>query len=137
MFQKQIETLFAVWNGADMSALDAVAAPNIVRRGPAASFQAGNLNELKQVVKSMRAAFPDTVLTLDDVAYAGDRAFLRWTFKGTNTGPGQFAPTGKRVSVTGMTLARFVDGKAVTEDVYYDSLDMLVQLGLAEAPAAG
>jgi len=137
MFQKQVESFIAVWNGADPNDLDAIAAPNVVRRGPVVGMPATNVEELKQVVMNMRTAFPDMKLTLDDAAYVGDHAFIRWTFKGTNTGPGQFKPTGKPVTLTGMSLVRFVSGRAVEEDVYFDSLDMLIQLGLAEPPVAG
>jgi predicted ester cyclase len=136
MFQKQVQSFIAIWNGADLEGLDAIAATNIVRRGPSVSMPAKNIEELKEVIKSMRAAFPDLELTLDDAAYVGDHAFVRWTFKGTNTGPGQFPPTGKPVKVTGMSLVRYASGKAVEEDVYFDSLDMLTQLGLAQSPIA-
>ena len=43
-------------------------------------------------------AFPDLVLTMDEVGGEGDRAVYRWTFAGTNTGPGG---AGQRVLFSG------------------------------------
>ncbi len=41
-------------------------------------------------------------------------------------------PTGKRVSVPGVSVSRVVDGKSVEENVTWDQLGLLQQLGLAE-----
>jgi steroid delta-isomerase-like uncharacterized protein len=43
-------------------------------------------------------AFPDLVVTMDDVRREGSRVVYRWTLTGTNTGPGG---TGKAVRISG------------------------------------
>ena len=43
-------------------------------------------------------AFPDMVVTMNDVSLHGDQAVYRWTLTGTNTGPGG---TGKPVRISG------------------------------------
>jgi hypothetical protein len=43
-------------------------------------------------------AFPDMVVTMDDVNVDGNHAIFRWTLTGTNTGPGG---TGKAVRISG------------------------------------
>jgi hypothetical protein len=43
---------------------------------------------IHKVVLGFMTAFPDLVLTMDDVRVDGDRAVYHWTFAGTNTGPG-------------------------------------------------
>lgn len=43
-------------------------------------------------------AFPDMVVTMDDVSGDGSSAMYRWTLTGTNTGPGG---TGKAVRING------------------------------------
>ena len=43
---------------------------------------------IRQVVQGFMAAFPDLVLTMDDVRVEGGRAAYHWTFAGTHTGPG-------------------------------------------------
>jgi predicted ester cyclase len=48
--------------------------------------------------KSFMDAFPDMVVTMDELVGAGDRFVYRWTLTGTNTGPGG---TGKQVRISG------------------------------------
>ena len=43
-------------------------------------------------------AFPDMVVTMDDVSGDGSRAVYRWTLTGTHSGPGG---TGKAVRISG------------------------------------
>jgi ketosteroid isomerase-like protein len=62
-------------------------------------------------------------------------------FVGTNTEPlrtpdGQTVPaTGKQVRLRAADVATVRDGRIVRHDFYFDQLDLLVQLGLMEAPA--
>ena len=44
------------------------------------------------------SAFPDMVVTMDNLAAEGDCVVFRWTLNGTNTGPGG---TGKAVCISG------------------------------------
>ena len=56
--------------------------------------------------------------------------------KGTATHKGEYrglAPTGKKVTETGVLIWRIVDGKIVEkESAVYDELDFLKQLGVIE-----
>ena len=55
-----------------------------------------------------------------------------WTCTGTHRGEFQgILPTGKRIEITGLALARIENGKVVEERVYFDRLAMLEQLGVA------
>jgi SnoaL-like polyketide cyclase len=60
------------------------------------------------------------------------RTMIEWTFVGTHTGAvalpdgSQLAPTGKRVEIRGM---EFVHGKIVVDNLYYDNMVVLAQLG--------
>jgi ketosteroid isomerase-like protein len=50
---------------------------------------------------------------------------------------GQAVPaTGKQMRVREADVAKVENGKIVRHDFYFDQLDMMVQLGLVEAPAA-
>ena len=68
---------------------------------------------------------------------AGQTTIDEWIFVGTHTGPltlsnGEtIAPTGNRVSVSGMDIETFdEDGLLVRDRAYFDQLDFLTQLGL-------
>jgi predicted ester cyclase len=59
-----------------------------------------------------------------------------WTFAGTQTGPlrlpdgTQLPPTGKPLEIKGMELVQVRDGKIVIDNLYYDAMAILAQVGL-------
>jgi steroid delta-isomerase-like uncharacterized protein len=74
-----------------------------------------------------------------------DDAFCdEWYFVGTHTGPlllpdgTELPPTGKRVELHGMEFVQVRDGKIIVDNLYYDNLTVVAQLGLMPqaAPAA-
>jgi len=128
-----VDKFIEVWNNGNLDELDAYMDANIVRTVnhiPDVEGIAG----LKEVMKGFRTAFPDLKLTIDNEVYAENRAALRWTFSGTNTGPGQMPPTGKSVNVWGITIIHFANGKATREIVSYDEKVFMEQLGFTMAP---
>jgi len=48
--------------------------------------------------RSFMEAFPDMVVTMDSIEQEGDGVIFRWTWTGTNTGPGG---TGRPVRISG------------------------------------
>jgi hypothetical protein len=53
---------------------------------------------ITETARGFMTAFPDMVVTMDQVSQDGSRAIFRWTWTGTNTGPGG---TGKSVRIGG------------------------------------
>ena len=82
------------------------------------------------------AGFPDLLITMSNLHLSDNYAFYNWTFSGTNTGVfGEFPATGKKVKVKGMSKVVFNEnGKIVQEDVSYNELDLLQQLGYTLHP---
>jgi hypothetical protein len=71
-------------------------------------------------------AFPDMVVTMDDVTAAGDRATYHWTLTGTNTGPGG---TGKAVRISGYEEWRIgADGLIAESRGHFDEAEYRRQL---------
>ena len=61
----------------------------------------------------------------------GNMVATRWTGRGTHTGELMgIPPTGKQVTVVGITISRVEDGKVVEEWTNWDTLGMLQQLGV-------
>jgi steroid delta-isomerase-like uncharacterized protein len=87
-------------------------------------------------------AFPDARYTVASFVEQGDAFADEWTFTGTNTGrfrlpDGTEVPaTGRPVELKGMELVEVRDGKIVVDNLYYDFMAALLQLGLVPAGAA-
>jgi steroid delta-isomerase-like uncharacterized protein len=91
---------------------------------------------LKQVDQIYRIAFPDARYTINDQIAEGDKVVTRWTATGTHKGQLMgIAPTNKRVTVTGISIGRYQDGKVVEWWSSYDMLGLLQQLGVVPALA--
>jgi steroid delta-isomerase-like uncharacterized protein len=83
---------------------------------------------------SYLAAFPDGTITIDHQIAEGDFVATRWTGRGTNTGELMgMPPTGKEVTIEGITYSRVADGKAHEAWLIWDTLSMLQQLGAVPA----
>jgi steroid delta-isomerase-like uncharacterized protein len=86
-------------------------------------------------------AFADANYVVDSFVGEGDKFADEWTFTGKHTGPfrlpdGTEVPaTGKRVEIKGMELVEVRDGKIVVDNLYYDFMAAVVQLGLVPEAA--
>ena len=83
----------------------------------------------KQLVSITLSAFPDMHWTIEDQLAEGSKVVTRWKFRGTHTGDYMgIPPTGKVITVTGMSLDCVLDGKLVQVRVLpalYDLQDMV------------
>lgn len=81
-------------------------------------------------VTSYQTGFPDGTVTTDDQIAEGDVVATRWTGRGTNTGELMgMPPTGREITVAGITYSRIADGKAREAWIIWDTLAMMQQLG--------
>ncbi|MBI3304185.1 MAG: ester cyclase [Deltaproteobacteria bacterium] len=59
----------------------------------------------KRLVATYRTAYPDTRFTIEEQVAEGDKVVTRWTARGTHKGELRgIAPTGKRITVTGISI---------------------------------
>ena len=131
-----------VWNKGRMEAIDEMASPDVIGHGQAQHDTDIGLKEFRTFAESLRTAFPDFKVTIDQVIEQGDKVVARWTTVMTHKG--EFlgvAPTGKKVTITGTSIQRIVDGKIVEGWDNWDQLGLLVQIGAVNpahfvAPAA-
>ena len=83
----------------------------------------------KQYFSTAFAAFPDFHVTIEDMFAERDRVVSRITARGTHQGEFMsIPPTGKLVTVTGIAIHRFADGKIVEDWEIVDFLGMMKQL---------
>ncbi len=98
----------------------------MLQRGP---------EDVKRFIGEFRQAFPDFHSTIEDQIAEGDKVVTRWTMHGTHQGEFRgIAPTGNRITVTGIGIFRFSDGKVVESWDNFDQLGMMQQLGVIPAP---
>lgn len=88
-----------------------------------------------KTIRSYHEGFPDLRVTIDDLVMSADRAVARYTFAGTDLGGVRGRqPTGRAVSVWGLDMFGFRDGRIISNWVGVDWLGLLVQLGAIPDP---
>lgn len=125
-----------VWNKGNLTVLDEVMLPTVVVHNLPPKLPP-NIEGFKQFIKMFRTAFPDLRFTVDDVIAEGDKVVVRWTSTGTHKGQlMNFPPSGKKGTVTGMSIMRFdTKGKSLETWHQFDELGMLQQIGVMPVPA--
>ena len=82
-------------------------------------------------ITAWRAAFPDFRLTIEDLIAEGETVMARWSCRGTHKGDlSGIAPTGKQFTISGVSIARFANGKMAEGWVNWDALGLMQQLGV-------
>ena len=103
-------------------------APEFVNHRTTGDF---NLEQFIQYMRGMFTAFPDAKFAIDDVIAEGDEVVYRSRWSGTHKGELQgIAPTGKTVTVTGVSIARIAEGKLIEMWAFQDAMGMMQQLGV-------
>ncbi len=85
------------------------------------------------------AAIPDFAFAVDTIVVERDHAAVRWHASGTFSGESPFqgiAPTGQRVTLTGLDLLHVRDGLIVHNEAFSDGLGFARQLGLLPPPGS-
>ena len=118
------------WSTGNVAPLDGVLAADFVSYSPLTGATIG-LEAYKQSILGLRQAYPDMVHNITESALdpAHKLLFSRWTLSGT----------GEQglIEFTGMALTRIKDGRWVEQWLYFDTLDVLRQMGqIPEAEAS-
>jgi steroid delta-isomerase-like uncharacterized protein len=90
---------------------------------------------LQDVLRGMRAAFPDLNFRIEEQIAEGDKVLTRFEWTGTHRAEFLGVPaTGRPVKVWGMVIDRLVDGKIKDTRIIMDSLGLMMQLGVIPSP---
>ena len=123
-----------LWNKGNMAVADELLAANFVNHDPVGSIEY-NLEALKQVISDTRTDFPDLHVTIEEQIAEGDKVVTRWIFRGTHQGDSgmlEIPPTGKQVTIEGVTIDHIAGGKIV-EEWWFREL-MVMKLGYKIVP---
>ena len=86
---------------------------------------------MREFVSLLRSALPDLCFTMEHVLSDRDCVVVRWKMSGTLTGSlFDFPPSGKTGIVTGITIHRFMNGKAIEAWEEADMLGAFDQFGV-------
>src|SRR5918912_336768 len=131
LVQRFVEEAF---NKGNLDIADEVYAPRFFSHDPSTPEGERGPKDVKQFVNTYRSAFPDGHATVEDLIAEGDKVAYRWTYRGTHHGELMgIAPTGKEVTITGITIDRISGGRIEEEWNNFDQLGMLQQLGAVPA----
>lgn len=127
-----------VWNKGNEHAIDQMLAPGSVAHGlvdPGGNEVAGAF-QFKQFWRTMRSAFSGIRVDVQQTVSEGDLQAARYVVTGRHTGDGlPYAPSGKLVKFTGMTLVRINKGQIVESWNNVDFMAMYQQLQAATRAA--
>jgi len=99
--------------------------------------QGPGLDGLKDILRAMRAGFPDIVFSIEEQVAEGDKVVSRFEWTGTHGGEFLGIPaTGRTVRVWGIVIDRLEDGRIKDTRILMDTLGMLGQLGVVPSSAA-
>jgi len=121
------------YNAGDLDAVMDLYAEDAVQLMPEGSFE-GRTAIRERLARDLETC-SDITHTVLSFLEQGDLFADEWTFEGTHTGAfplpdgSELPPTGKRLKIRGMELVQMRDGKIVVDNLYYDNVAVLAQLG--------
>jgi predicted ester cyclase len=123
------------WKG-NLSVVDELTASEYIGHDPALPEPLRGPEGIKEFVSTYLVAFPDARITVEQQLAEGDLVATRWSARGTHEGEMMdLEPTGKKVTVTGLTISRLEGGKVVEEFQNWDFSGMIRQIEAAPALA--
>ncbi len=133
-----VRRFYDLTNGGNLSSINSLFDTRAIFHMPGQTSSL-DLKTYIQQYEDFLKAFPDGKDTIDELIAEGDYVVARTTFRGNNRGTmpmmGINSPTGKQVVLPSVSINRLSpDGKIIERWDEYDSLSMMVQLGLMKAP---
>lgn len=119
-----------VWNKGQVPVVDELFAPTYTHHDSSTPDVGRGPDSEKKRLAMYRNAFPDIRFTVEDLIAEGETVVARWSCRGTHKGElNGIAPTNKQINITGVSIARFADGKISEGFVNWDALGLMQQLG--------
>lgn len=128
------------FNARDVDAAVALCTPSVQLTNVANGATFSGPDGVRQFFSAWTTAFPDGKVTNTAIVADDQRGVVEFTGRGTQTGPlegpGMTIPaTGKPVEIRFIAICEAQAGKISGLRLYFDSMGMLIQLGVVPAPA--
>lgn len=133
---KIVRQLFDDLNSHDLDASDRLLSDNIMTEAPGSPGPLDKKNS-RMYTQQFVDAFPDLHFDLRDVIAQGDKVSVTWRSRGTHKAPlmspkgDTIPPTNKRAEVPGCSVFQISRDKIVHQEIYWDMVTLLTQLGVA------
>jgi len=120
-----------IWNGKDPSGIPRFISPDYHGYDPAEPEVIRGVEGYERHYETLTTGFPDLRITVEHVLEVGEQVSVRWFVQATHGGDfGGIPPTGRRVHVAGISVARIARRQLVEEHGITDVLGLLKQLGV-------
>jgi steroid delta-isomerase-like uncharacterized protein len=119
-----------IWNQNNLDVVEELVSRDYHTHSPVPEQQQG-IEGFSFAVRTVRDAFPDLVITVEDMIAEGDKVVARLTARGTHNGRlGDIAPTRREATWTGIRIFRLVNGKIAEHWAQWDHVSLGRQLGI-------
>ena len=132
--EQLLERYVELYNAGDLDGVMDLYAEDAVQLMPEGLFR-GREAIRERLVREL-VALPDIAWKVESYVEQGDSFADEWSFVATHTGPlelpdgTELPPSGRQIALRGMEFVQMRDGKIVIDNLYYDNLSVMVQLGL-------
>ncbi|MGB3151756.1 MAG: ester cyclase [Maribacter sp.] len=123
------------WNNNDSMMIKKIAIRNIIRNVNG-EITSNNQKGLNKTMNFWHTALPDLKVVGNEIIIQGNRSYVSWTSKGTNTGMfGDMTPTGKKSKTEGFSVLTFdAEGQLIHENSFFNILGIMEDWGYALLP---
>lgn len=119
--------------GRNPSVFDEVLSEDVITHDASNPNFPPGLEAYKRFENNYLQAFPDKICTIDDIFANEDHVVVCWTVKAANQGDLPHIPaTGNSITISGINIFHFSNGKVVNIWHSWDRLGLLEQLGQRE-----
>lgn len=123
------------WNAHDPDGVARLVSDDFVSESDTLPAALRGPEAVRQAVQMYVHAFPDLHFEVEQILASGDNVTLRWLATGTHGGELMgIPPTNKRVVTHGCTVEEVRNGKLVREWIYWDTGNLLRQIGVLPSP---
>jgi len=124
------------WNQGSERAIDELSADNVIGHGLGeAGNDAVGRDHFRVFWRNLRTALPDLHVTVEDTVTQGEKVAIRVVLEATHLGEGLgVPPSNAPVKITGIIIARVVNGQIVEAWNNWDQFALLQQIRAIPAP---
>lgn len=123
------QTWKEIINKGKVDLFDSAFSPNVFYDNASTHLQ--GIDEFKKYIEGYITAFSNRDFQILEIYGSGERVIKRWSFTGTHTGVfSGIKPTGRRITMEGVTIATIRMGKIVAERDYFNDLSLMQDLGV-------